>query len=156
MGNLPQVSIDTDRSDSLCFGCVQNNPIGLKLGFKRDGKTARAEFTPDKLYQGWNGIVHGGIITCMLDEAMSHAVHLEGIECLTAKMTVQFKRPAPVEESLIITGSITRNTRRLVETEAKVSLPDGTVVAESTATQFIIEANSGDASNKKAETQNNA
>ena len=154
--NLPQVSIDTDRSDSLCFGCGQNNPIGLKLSFKRDGKTARAEFTPDKLYQGWNGIVHGGIITCMLDEAMAHAAHLGGIESLTAKMTVQFKRPAPVEEPLIITGSITRNTRRLIETEAKVSLPDGTVVAESTATQFIIETNSGDASNKKAETQNNA
>ncbi len=154
--NLPQVSIDTDLSDSLCFGCGQSNPIGLKLSFKRYEKAARAEFTPDKLYQGWRGIVHGGIITCMLDEAMSHAAHLEGINCLTAKMVVNFKHPARVGEPLIITASITRNTRRLIETKAKVSSPDGTVVAEGTATQFILEKKSNDAKNKEARSQDNA
>ena len=91
MANFPQVSVDTDMSDSFCFGCGQNNPIGLKLNFKRDGKTARAEFTPDKRYQGWRDVVHGGIITCMLDEAVAHAAHLEGINCLTAKMVVNFQ-----------------------------------------------------------------
>ena len=154
--NLPQVSIDTDRSDSLCFGCGQHNPIGLKLSFKRDGKTARAEFTPDKLYQGWNGIVHGGIITCMLDEAVAHAAHLEGINCLTAKMVVNFRHPARVGEPLIITASITRNTRRLIETEAKVSSSDGNVVAEGAATQFILEKKSDDAGNRGGGSQDNA
>ena len=156
MVNLPRVSIDTDRSDSLCFGCGQNNPIGLKLSFQRDGKMARAEFIPDKLYQGWRGIVHGGIITTALDEALAHVAHLDGIECITAEMTVKFKRPAKVEELLILTASIIKKTRRLIKTEAKALLKDGTVVAEGTATQFVLEKKLEDAQNDKAEPQNNA
>ena len=34
MVNLPRVSIDTDMSDEMCFGCGDNNPIGLKLKLK--------------------------------------------------------------------------------------------------------------------------
>ena len=156
MVNLPRVSIDTDRSDSLCFGCGQNNPIGLKLSFQRDGKMARAEFIPDKLYQGWRGIVHGGIITTALDEALAHAAHLDGIECITAEMTVKFKRPAKVEELLILTASIIKKTRRLIKTEAKALLKDGTVVAEGTATQFVLEKKLEGVQNSKAEPQDNA
>ena len=137
--NLPQVSVDTDRSDSLCFGCGQQNPIGLKLRFDWDGKTVSTRFTPDKRYQGWNGIVHGGILTCMLDEAMAHAAQHASAEILTAKMEVQFKRPAKVDEPLVITGVVTKKKRKLVETKAKLSLLDGTVVAESTATMFIFD-----------------
>jgi len=156
MVTLPQVSINTDLSEGLCFGCGQNNPIGLKLSFRQDGKTARAEFTPSQLYQGWPGVVHGGIIICMLDEAMSYAAHFEGISCLTAKMEIKLKRPTLIGEPLIITSSITRNTRRLIETEAKVCLKDGSLVAESTATQFVVETKSGDAGNKEEESRSNA
>ena len=55
----------------MCFGCGQKNPIGLKLMFKLDGKMARAEFTPRDDFQGWPGVLHGGIIAMILDEAAS-------------------------------------------------------------------------------------
>jgi uncharacterized protein (TIGR00369 family) len=139
MPNLPQISIDTDLRDSLCFGCGQNNTIGLKLRFQWDGRTARTEFIPGKQYQGWLGVVHGGILTSMLDEAVSHAARFQGMNCLTAKMQIKFIRPALVDEPLIITASITRNTRRLIESKATISLPDGTQVAEGIAKQFVIE-----------------
>ncbi len=138
MVRLPKVSIDTDLSDGLCFGCGRNNPAGLKLDFKWDGRTARAEFVPGKHHQGWKGIVHGGIITCVLDEAMTYAVHFQGTICLTARMSVSFKRPALVNERLIITSSTTKNTKRLIETRASVSGQDGTLVAQATATQFVV------------------
>ena len=139
MATLPQVSINADLSAGLCFGCGQNNPLGLKLSFEWDGNTASAEFVPGKFHQGWPGVVHGGIIICLLDEAMSYAAHFTGITCLTAKMEIQLKRPASLEEPLVITSSITRNTRKLIKTEAKVCLKDGTLVAESTATHFVVE-----------------
>ena len=138
MVDWPQVSINTDLSEGLCFGCGCNNPIGLKLNFQRDGRGVRTEFIPGKQYQGWPGIVHGGIIGCLLDEAVGYAVHFAGLKCITAKMEVRLRRPASLEEPLIVTSHITRHSRKLINSEAKVSLRDGTVVAEGKAMQFVI------------------
>jgi len=138
MVTWPQISLDTDRGYSMCFGCGQSNPIGLKLSFQWDGKTARAEFTPGELHQGWSGFVHGGIITCLLDEAMAYAALFSGVYGVTAKMQVRLRRLALVGEPLIITSSIIKRTKRLVETEAAVSLKDGTPIADGTSTQFVI------------------
>lgn len=129
----------------LCFGCGQNNPIGLKLNFKWDGKQVRAEFTPNKFHQGWAGIIHGGIITTILDEAMGYAAYYEGIKCVTSSMQTRFKRPLSIDEPTIVTASLTKNGRRFVETEAKIATRDGTTIAECTATQYVgSKVNKGD------------
>ena len=138
MNIWPQVSIDTNKSLNMCFACGPDNPIGLKLSFEWDGSTAKAEFTPNKLHQGWSGVVHGGIISCLLDEAMTYAPYFEGIDCLTAKMQIRIRRPVPIDEPLVITASITSKTSRLIETEATVSATDGTLMAEGTATMFVV------------------
>ncbi|MFC1957950.1 PaaI family thioesterase [Chloroflexota bacterium] len=148
MTNWPQVSIDIEDDYKLCFGCGQDNPIGLKLSFQWDDKTARTEFTPTDFYQGWPGVVHGGIIVCLLDEAMSYAPMFEGMHCVTAEMQVKFKCPAPINEPLVIASSVTKKTRRLVETRATVSSKDGTLIAEGTATHFV--ANSPNSEKKPA------
>jgi len=137
MTNWPQISINADRDYSLCFGCGQKNPIGLKLDFRWDGRIARAEFTPTEFYQGWPGLVHGGIVICLLDEAMGYAALFEEMVCVTAKIQVQLRRLTPINEPLLITSSVTRKTRKLVETRASIALKDGTLVAEGTATQFV-------------------
>ena len=138
MAGWPQIPIDIKRGYSFCFGCGKDNPIGLKLDFKQEGNTARAEFTPTELHQGWSGIVHGGIMTCLLDEAMGYATVFAGLNTVTASMKVRLKRMALIDEPLIITSSVTKNKRRLIETRATVSLKDGTTVAEGTATHFVI------------------
>ena len=138
MVDLPRVPISTDRSDDLCFGCGQKNPIGLKLTFAWDGRIARAEFTPGRLYQGYPGIVHGGILSCVLDDAMNHACMFAGMDCLTIEMEVRFKRPAQVEKPLVATAWVTGGNKRLAQTEGRVTLPDGTLVAEGKATWFVV------------------
>ena len=150
MTNRRRVRISTDLSESMCFGCGQNNPIGLKLNFQWDGKTAKTEFTPNEFHQAWPGIVHGGIITSMLDEAMAYAARFGGMDCVTGKMQIRFRRPAVIDEPLIIAGKVTRKGERWIWTKASVSLPDGTLVAEGTAAQFIIETKPGDTSDKGA------
>jgi len=137
MADWPQISIELEKEREMCFACGQENPIGLKLRFDWDGKTARTEFTPSELHQGWSGIVHGGIITCLLDEAMSYATLFEGIDTITARLEVRIRRPVKVGEPLSITGSITRRTRKLLETKAVILASDGAPVAEATAKQFI-------------------
>ena len=138
MNNWPQVSLDTVKSPTMCFCCGKENPIGLKLDFTWDNGTARAEFTPTELHQGWSGIVHGGIVSCLLDEGLTYAAYFTGIDCITAKMQVRLRRPILIGEPLTITSSIIKKTRRLVETQATLSLKDGTPVAEGTATMYIV------------------
>ena len=146
---LPKVSIDTDMHKNLCFGCGQNNPIGLKLSFTKEGDTLKTECTPDKVYQGWPGIVHGGIMACLLDEAMNNAAYFEGLTCLTASMQLRLRQPVKVEEPLVITALVTRTRKKLIETSAKICLKDGTVVAEGTSKQFVVENEPGHGSNSK-------
>jgi acyl-coenzyme A thioesterase PaaI-like protein len=136
MTNWPR-PIDTIKESDYCFACGPKNPIGLKLKFSWDGQEVKAKFTPGEYHQGWAGLVHGGIISCLLDEAMSYAALYSGINSLTARMQTRFRMPLPIDEPLTVTGSVTRKTRRLVETKAELRLADGTLVAESTATMFI-------------------
>ena len=146
MANWPQISINTDREYSMCFGCGQNNPIGLKLNFQRDGKIARAEFTITESYQGWPGLAHGGIIICLLDEAMGWAALLEGLHSVTAEMQARLRRPVSIGETLVITGALTKRNRKLLKAKASIALKDGTPIAEGTATQFIADTKPGDES----------
>lgn len=138
MANWPQVSVDMEKEQEMCFACGQKNPIGLKLKFAWDGKFARAEFTPNKFHQGWTGVIHGGIIASLLDEAMSYATLFSGVNTLTAKMRTRFRRPVQIDEPLVITASLTKKTRRLVEAKAETALRDGTIIADGTATMFVI------------------
>lgn len=136
--SLPRLEINTDMSADNCFGCGQNNPVGLKLQFRRDGGTARAEFTPASQFQGWPGITHGGILACILDEAVTYAARFAGRNCVTAKMVIKFIKPAPLGQTLVVISSLTRNTRRLIETIARITLRDGTVIAEGSAVQYVL------------------
>ena len=149
MATLPKIVLNSDLREGLCFGCGRNNPIGLKLNFTRESDTLRAEFTPDTVHQGWPGVVHGGILAALLDEAMSNAAFGEGITCLTASLEMRLKKPAMVQEKLVVTARVTRNRKRLVETEASLCLEDGTVVAEGTAKQFVAEGEPNDTAREK-------
>jgi acyl-coenzyme A thioesterase PaaI-like protein len=138
MNNWPNLSIERTDDYRSCFGCGQDNPIGLKLTFRWDGKTARAEFTPGEVYQGWPGLLHGGIIACILDEAMGYAALFDAGRCVTAKMEIKLKRPTKIGERLLINSSIQAKSRKLVKTLAAITLEDGTSVAESSGTHFMV------------------
>lgn len=120
-----------------CFACGKDNPIGLKLKFYQEGELAKAEFTPGELYQGWPGIVHGGILCTILDEAMGYAVIFNGIwSYVTARAEMRFRNQARIGEPLIITGSVDKKAKRLIWTSATIVRQDGTSIAESTAVMF--------------------
>ena len=142
---IPKVTLNSDLNEGFCFGCGCNNPIGLKLKFAKDSDTVKTEYTPPRDFQGWPGLLHGGILACLLDEAMSHAAYTTGNTCLTASITIRQRQPIKVETPLIVTARVTRHRNRLIETEGQVCLKDGTVVAESSAKQFVARSEAGKA-----------
>ena len=138
MTNQPQVPIEPEKGWDMNFASGPANPIGLKFDLQWDGKIGKGEFTPNEFHQGWGGIVHGGIIECLLDEAMGWTAWYEGMNVATATIQVRFRRPAKIGELLVITASITRKRKSLVEGEATMSLKDGTLVAEAKSTMVFI------------------
>ena len=132
----PKVS---DKTGNLCFGCGKDNPIGLKLQFTDDGGIARGEFIAGELHQGWGEIVHGGILGTLLDEACSYAIMWTGLNCVTAKSTTRFQNLAPINKPIQITAQITKKTSRLIETEATLSLKDGTIIAKNSSIFYVVE-----------------
>lgn len=150
MVTIPKVTLNTDLNEGFCFGCGKNNPIGLKLDFIKDGEILRTEYKPDKMFQGWPGLLHGGIVATLLDEVMSNAAYATGQTCLTAEMKLRQRKPVNINETLVISGWITRRRSKIIETAGKICLKDGTVVAESVAKQFIAENAAEDKVKEKA------
>ena len=71
------------------------------------------------------------------------------MNCITAEIQVHLRHPAPIDEPLVIVSSIIKKTRKLVESKAAISLKDNTLIAEGTATQFVINPKEGDTINKE-------
>ena len=110
------------RDNQRCYVCGTENPEGLGVQFEIDHKarSISARFTPRDAHQGFEGIVHGGIISALLDEAMAKLSVALGIPALTAEMTVKFKASAAPGEELLITGKLVEETRKLVRAEAAI------------------------------------
>ncbi len=119
-----------------CFVCGEKNPGGLRLTFQIDEKkqTLRTSFTPSPVYQGYDGIVHGGILSTLLDEAMAKLSYELGYNAVTASLEIRFKKPAPILEPLFVYGEITDVKGKLVRAKASISKEDGTVLAVATST----------------------
>jgi uncharacterized protein (TIGR00369 family) len=124
---------------SHCFVCGDKNDIGLKLDFFTKNGKARAEFTPTKNFEGYRNILHGGILSTLLDEVMIKSIIAKEILTVTSQIEVKFKKPAIIGEKLIVEGEITGERGRLILTEGKVVKKDGTVVAEAKGKFFRAE-----------------
>ncbi|MBN1856418.1 MAG: HAD-IA family hydrolase [Dehalococcoidia bacterium] len=129
---LPGIAVPSgERTLEHCFGCGEDNPIGLKLRPVYDGEKVFARFTPGEHHQGWYNVTHGGIVYSILDEITAYAVLCTGLSFgVTAKSEIRFKHVAPTNATLLATAWTTKITSRLVETHGRLELEDGTVVAE--------------------------
>jgi uncharacterized protein (TIGR00369 family) len=84
-----------------CLMCGARNPWSLGLRFRAgEGGTVRARFQGHSALQGYNGILHGGVISGLLDAAMTHCLFHHGVQAVTADLHVRFIEPVPCEAPL--------------------------------------------------------
>jgi acyl-coenzyme A thioesterase PaaI-like protein len=117
-----------------CFGCGPANPIGLHMHFERheDGGV-QARFSPGIEHQGWDGVMHGGLVTVLLDEAMAWAAAEQTRMYYTGRLEVRYRRPVPTGAALLVRGWITRDRGRSLETRGEIQSEEGQTLAEATA-----------------------
>lgn len=119
----------------MCFACGLANPVGLKLAFyeEEDGRVTTV-YRPAEHFQGYPGVLHGGIVTALLDETLGRVAIAQGEFMVTARLNVRFRRPAPLNQPLQVEGKPAERRRGTLTAEGTLSLADGTVIAEATAT----------------------
>ena len=113
-----------------CFGCGTDNPIGLRLRPVETADGATAEFISRPEHQGWDGVVHGGILLTLLDEILAYAAIYKAGLAVTAEIQARLRAPAPIGEKLLLSAKVTAQRRKLVECEAVIADARGQTIAE--------------------------
>lgn len=123
--------------NNVCFACGPGNPCGLHLTPRREGDLIVADFVPGEWHEGWRGVVHGGILTTILDETMAYALFLDGYEGLTARMDLRYRSSVRHGDQLRVEARVVGRRSRVMDI-AGVILRDGQIVVEGSARFMIV------------------
>jgi len=103
-----------------CFACGSNNGVGLRLKFdEKDDGSVMGYFTADPRFEGYSGIVHGGIIATLLDSAMSHCLFKKGIMALTGRLSIRYSFPIRVGTVVKLEARIMKRLHKVFFLQAK-------------------------------------
>lgn len=115
-----------------CYGCGAENAVGLQLDLELDGNELHARFVPVDDHQGYPGIVHGGVISSLLYELMANVTRYLGDEAVLRRYAVEFRRPAPVANPLLVTARVIEETSRGWRLAAEIQDESGRQLASAT------------------------
>ena len=118
--------------EGMCFICGKRNPIGLKAEFEIDAENLRLKgyFTPRPEHEGYRGIMHGGLASALLDEAMVKLLWEVGIPAVSASLNIRLLKPVRVGEQVVIEGWVESDKGRIINTYARLTNKAGTVLAQ--------------------------
>lgn len=119
--------MDKQPNSDLCFVCGMNNPFGLRMTFYDLGPgKVLSEYTVPEQFQSYPGIVHGGIISAMLDEALGRVFMQNGTDRLivTAKLSIRYRKPVPIGKKLRILGHAVSDNGKIGKATGEIYGPD--------------------------------
>lgn len=133
-----------DERASHCFGCGPANPQGLHLAFTLDIEDsarpiATAQAVLSRYHEGPPGYLHGGLIATLLDEAMSKLNRPLNVLAMTRNMQVDYLRPVPLYEPIVITGRHIRREGRKLYHQAEITFPNRVVLAQAQGLFIVID-----------------
>ena len=133
---------DLQPSALNCFVCGVENRFGLHIRFYTTGpREVTAEVNLADCYQGYPGIVHGGIIASMLDEVASRTVFTPSRIVVTAKLDVRYRKPTPVNTPLRLVGRLIEERGRVCKASAQLLTQAGLVLADADVTLIEVPSN---------------
>jgi uncharacterized protein (TIGR00369 family) len=116
-----------------CIVCGDQNPASLGLHFScRDGGGVSAHFQSREELQGYDGILHGGVIASLLDSAMTNCLFHEGVRAVTADLKIRYKHSIPVGEQVDVLANLIQSHPPLYRLESYI-LMNGITMARGEA-----------------------
>ena len=103
---------DKLSDDQYCFACGPLNPIGLRMevAYLEDKAISRLSLKRD--FQGWQNIVHGGVVATILDEIMAHAVMHYAGKAVTTSLEITYRAPLHVGQEIQAEGYVVQKKSR--------------------------------------------
>lgn len=124
---------------TMCFACGRDNPIGLGIRFSLDDDgRCTGEFTPGENHVGYRNTVHGGILFAALDDVMANVLYLGNRKAHTAKCDIRYRRALEVGETVVLTGWIESERRRLITMRGEARLKAGGAIIADCDARFML------------------
>ena len=119
-----------------CFVCGRGNPYGLRLKFYETtpGEVV-VEYTVPEQFQGYPGVVHGGVVAAILDEVTGRT-QMGGYPprfMFTARLNIRYRKNVPIGEPLKIIGRAGVSRETTATATGQIFGPDGDLLAEAEA-----------------------
>lgn len=90
----PSAAVINHPAHAHCILCGQNNPRGFNLSFRRNGEEGvEGCFDCHSHWEGYPGMMHGGVISMLIDGAMTNCMFVHGRTGVTARMELAFRHP---------------------------------------------------------------
>ena len=130
--------MEKQPSSRTCFVCGRENGSGLGARWTSDRAAGevRATLSIPERFNGYPGIVHGGVLTALLDEAVVRTALLDGgfdDLLVTGRIEVAFRLPTPTETPVTVIARVRKRAAGRAQAEAEIRLPGGAVAAHAEA-----------------------
>jgi acyl-coenzyme A thioesterase PaaI-like protein len=104
-----------------CLMCGPANPLGLRLRFRvqPDGSVL-ATFPCREVFRSYPRMLHGGVISALLDAAMTNALFAIGVAGVTAELKVRFLAPVALNRSAVVRSSVRQGAHSLFHVDAEL------------------------------------
>lgn len=115
--------------DESCFACGMSNDNGLKLDIAEHDDGVMARIEPPEWAQGYNRVVHGGIIATILDELAVWAAFKKGHKSVTGELSMRIRKAMSVDSTYTASARVVKTKHRLIEAESKIVDEGGELIA---------------------------
>ena len=104
-----------------CIVCSLANARGLHLDFvSGDDGGITATFNYDEALEGYQGVMHGGVICSILDGAMTHCMFAQGKTAVTAQMSIRFRHPILIRQMATVSAHIEKSCHPLYVVKSEI------------------------------------
>jgi len=138
----------------MCFICGVENPIGLRLKiYQTEPGMIETTYTAPEHFQGYPGVLHGGIVATILDEISGRALMGDPSAprfMFTGKLDVKYRRNVPIGQPLKIVGRAGKSKGKTAEGWAGIYDEQGTLLAEASTLLINVPQDTLDTANLEA------
>lgn len=115
----------------LCLVCGQDNRSGLRLRFAVDEDGSTASWEARAPFEGFPGVIHGGIVLALLDDAMWYAAFGSVGPTLTAEASVRYHRRLELGMTVEVRGAVESHRGRICLCHAELWAESGVIARAS-------------------------